>query len=427
MITVYPPLGSSSNNPTVVTFNGTTALDAFGRLRVSEPYTLFDSQNRYAADNQFDTSVTAGVGNAFAFLPNESSCSMTVNTTSGSEVVRQTFRNFPYQPGKSLLMMGTFTFAAGKVNLRQRVGYFNTQNGCFFMQDGGTGTTLSFTIRTYVSGAVSDANTVTQANWNGDKLDGTGPSGLLLDVTKTQILFMDFEWLGAGNVRCGFVLNGVFVVAHTFQNANQTGNTAVYMTTAILPIRYEITNTGTTGSSSVMKQICSTVLSEGGYAQLTADTVARRTTVLTTINATFKPLISIRLNASALGAVVLIKQINVLPTTNQNYETVLVKNSVLTGASWVTGATLAFQNVDYDVTATAMTIPNPASIVQSDFVTSTSQGRNVLAGSTGYNFDYQLGASIAGTSDIYTIGIRTVSGATKGDAFASLVFYDLTF
>ena len=131
MITVYPPLGSSSNNPTVVTFNGTTALDAFGRLRVSEPYTLFDSQNRYAADSQFDTSVTAGIGNAFAFLPNESSCSMTVNTTSGSEVVRQTFRNFPYQPGKSLLMMGTFTFAAGKVNLRQRVGYFSTQNGCF--------------------------------------------------------------------------------------------------------------------------------------------------------------------------------------------------------------------------------------------------------------------------------------------------------
>lgn len=422
MITVYPPLGSSPNNPTVVTFSGTTALDAFGRLRVSEPYTLFDSQNRYAADNQFDTSTASG--GVLAFLPNESSCSMTVNTTSGSEVVRQTFRNFPYQPGKSLLMMGTFTFAAGKINLRQRVGYFNTQNGCFFMQDGGNGTVLSFTIRTYVSGTASDADTVTQANWNGDKLDGTGPSGLLLDVTKTQILFMDFEWLGAGNVRCGFVLNGVYIVCHTFQNANQTGNTAVYMTTAILPIRYEITNTGITASSSVMKQICSTVLSEGGYAQITADTVARRTAVLANIDTTFLPMISIRMNASTLGAVVLIKQVNVLPTTIQNYEAVLVKNSVLTGASWVTGT---FQNVDYDVTATAMTVPTAASIVQSDYVTSTAQGRNALAGSTGYNFDYQLGASLAGVSDIYTIGIRTISGATKGDAFASLVFYDLTF
>jgi hypothetical protein len=173
-----------------------------------------------------------------------------------------------------------------------------------------------------------------------------------------------------------------------------------------------------------MKQICSTVLSEGGYAQLTADSVARRTAVRANIDTTFLPMLSIQLNASTLGAVVLIKQVNVLPTTTQNYETVLVKNSVLTGASWVTGA---FQNVDYDVTATAMTVPTAASIVQSDFVTSTSQGRNVLAGSTGYNFDYQLGASIAGVSDIYTIGIRTVSGATKGDAFASLVFYDLTF
>ena len=422
MITVYPPLGSSSNNPTVVTFNGTTALDAFGRLRVSEPFTLFDSQNRYAADNQFDTSTASG--GAFAFLPNESSCSLTVNTTSGSEVVRQTFRNMYYQPGKSLLFMGTFTFAAGKINLRQRVGYFNPQNGCFLMQDGGAGTVLSFTIRTYVSGTANDSNTVLQANWNGDKLDGTGPSGLTLDVTKTQILFMDFEWLGAGNVRCGFVLNGVFIVAHTFQNANQTGNTAVYMTTAILPIRYEITNTGVTASSSTMKQICSTVISEGGYAQLIADSVARRTTILGTIGTTFLPLISIRLNASSPGAVVLLKAVQVLPTTIQNYEVVLVKNSVLTGTSWVTGT---FQNVDYDVTATAMTVPTAVSIMQSDFVTSTSQGKNVLAASTGYNFDYQIGMSLAGVSDIYTLGIRTVSGATTGDAVGSLVFYDLTF
>ena len=424
MITVYPPLGTSSSNPTTVTFAGTTALDAFGRLRVSEPYTLFDSQNRYDKDNQFSESLTSG-GTA-GFVTNESSVNMNVTAASGSEVVRQTFRNFPYQPGKSLLFMGTFVFNVGKANLRQRVGFFNTQNGCFFMQDGGSGTTLSFTVRTYVTGSTSDANTVTQANWNGDKLDGTGPSGITLDVTKTQILFMDFEWLGAGNVRCGFVLNGAFVVAHTFQNANQTGSTGVYMTTAILPVRYEITNTAGTGSSSTLKQICSTVISEGGYAQLTSDSVARRTAILANIDTTFLPLVSIRLNSATLGAVVLVKQINVLPTTIQNYEVVLVKNSTLTSPTWVTGATLAFQNVDYDVSASAMTIPSPASIVQSDYVTSTSQGRNVLVGSVGYNFDYQLGVSLTNTSDIYTVGIRIISGATKGDAFGSIVFYDLT-
>jgi hypothetical protein len=317
--------------------------------------------------------------------------------------------------------LGTFIFNTGKTGLRQRVGYFSTENGGFFMQNDGV---LSFTLRTFVTGAVSDAVSFTQANWNGDKLDGTGPSGIVLDVTKTQILFMDFEWLGSGNVRCGFVLNGVFIVAHTFQNANQAGATAVYMTTAILPVRYEITNTGTTASASTLKQICCTVIIEGGYAQLTADTTARRTTALTNINNTFKPLISARLQSSKLGAVVLLKNINVLPTTSQNYEILVVKNSVLTGAVW---GTTDFQNVEYDVTATAMTVPNATSVLQCDYISSTNQSRQALVASTGYNFDYQLGVSLAGVSDIITIGIRTISGATTGDAIASIAFYDLTF
>jgi hypothetical protein len=414
MITVYPPLGRSSNNPTVVTFNGTTALDAFGRLRVSEPFTLFDSQNRYAKDDQFSESTASG-GSA-TFLTNESSVAMTVTSTTNSQVVRQTFRNMPYQPGKSLLLLATFAFS-GVAGLRQRVGYFNTQNGCFFMQNS---TGLSFNIRTYTGGSVNDTRSVTQANWNGDKLDGTGPSGITLDVTKTQILFADFEWLGVGNVRCGFVLNGVFIVCHTFQNANQTTSTEVYMQTAILPIRYEITNLG--GAGGTLKQICSTVISEGGYQQMVADTVVRRTSTLGTISTTFLPLLSVRLNASHLGAVVLVNRVNVLPTTNQSYEVALVKNSTLTGASWVTGG---YQNLDYDVTATAMTT-STTSIVQNDYVTSSSQGRTVLSAPTGYNFDYQLGVSLADTSDIYTIGIRTVSGATTGDAIASLALYDLT-
>jgi hypothetical protein len=110
----------------------------------------------------------------------------------------------------------------------------------------------------------------------------------------------------------------------------------------------------------------------------------------------------------------------VLPTTNQNYEVALVKNATLTGASYVTGS---FDNVDYDVSATAM---SGGTIVQSDYVTSSAQGRATLAAPTGYNFDLQLGVSLANVSDVYTMAIRTVSGATSGDAFGSLTFYDLT-
>lgn len=391
-------------------------LDAFGRLRVSNPYTLFDSQNRYAIDPQYDTSTATG--GTTTYLPNESAVSLDVTTASGSEVVRQTYRSFPYQPGKSLLVLMTFVMNAKKTNLRQRVGYFSTQNGVYLEQNN-TGAPR-FVLRSYTGGSVSDARFAEQNQWNGDKLDGTGPSGLSLDLTKSQILWFDFEWLGMGNVRCGFVINGQFIVCHTFFNANILNT--VYMTTAILPLRLEITNTGATASASTMKQVCATVISEGGYQQTSQDHVVRRTTLFPTIGTTFVPLVSIRLNSSNLGAVVLPNRIQALPTTSQNYEVALVKNPTLTGASWT--AAPSDSNVQYDVSATATT---GGTIVQTAYVTSSgSGGVGNLNDVTGYNWDLQLGASLAGTSDIYTLQIRTVSGATTGDAIGSITFWDLT-
>jgi len=395
-----------------VTFPG-MEVDAFGRLRVSNPFSLFDSQNRYGKDPQFDESTATG--GTSTYLPNESSVQMAVTTTSGSEVVRQTYRVFPYQPGKSLLMLATFVMDAGKTNLLQQAGYFNDDNGVFFQK---TGTTNQFVLRSNITGTPSDARTVDQADWNGDKLDGTGESGFTLDTSKAQILFLDFEWLGVGSVRCGFVINGQYIICHTFENANDI--TSVYMTTAILPIRYRIKATNTLSGSASMKQICASVISEGGYEQAAAELFARRTSILTTISTTFLPLVSIRLNASSLGAVVLPQQFQVVPTTNQNYEVVLVKNATLTAASW---NTTTFNNVDYDVSATAM---SGGTIVQQQYVTSSAQGRATVLAPTGYNFDLQLGVSLAGVSDIYTVAIRTVSGAPSGSAVGALAFIDLT-
>jgi hypothetical protein len=391
-----------------------TALDAFGRQRVSQPYTLFDSQNRYAADNQFDVAVT-GTGVA-TYLPNEAAVKMEVTGAGAGSVVRQSYRSFPYQPGKGLLVLATFVMDGSQnLNLTQRVGYYNAQNGVFFQRIDGT---YSFVLRSYVTGSVSDARTVNQSSWNGDKLDGTGPSGLTLDPSKAQILWMDFEWLGVGSVRCGFIINGQYIVCHTFENANVIAN--VYMTTAILPVRYEIVSTAAVAAS--MKAICCSVVSEGGFEQTSIDHVARRTTILGTISTTFLPLVSIRLAAGRLGAVVLPNRVQMLPTTSQNYEIALVKNPTLTSASWV--AVPTDSNVEYDVSATVMT---GGSIVQTDYVTASgSGGVGNTSEPTGYNWDLQLGASIAGVSDIYTLGVRVVSGATTGDAVGSLSFYDLT-
>lgn len=419
-ISVYPPYGATAKNAIYAQFDNNT-VDAFGRLRVSNPYTLFDAQSRFAPDTSY--SYVTATGGTTAYNTNQSSVSLNVTTTSGSTAVAQTYRVFPYQPGKGLLTLQTFTMAAGQANLRQRIGYFGAQNGVYLQQNG---TTLAFVIRTYTSGTVDDSRIVTQANWNYDKFDGTGPSGVTLDVTKTQILWFDFEWLGVGNVRCGFVVNGTFYTAQVFQNSNF--QTLVYMQTAILPLRYEIATTGTTGSSATLQMICSTVISEGGYEQVSQPYIARPGgTTGVTVGTSFVPIISMRVNSSYYGAIVIPSNYEFLPIGTGNYEIALIKNATLTGATW--GSTISGGQVDIDTGATALT--NTAdNIVRNSFSTATNQGSTVISAQTGYNFDLQLGypASLTGngfaSSDTYTLAARTYSGTNA--CTGSICFWNLT-
>lgn len=419
-IEYFPPIGTTPGTGPYVQYGGST-VDSFGRLRVSQPYTLFDGQARYANDTAFDT-LTATSGTA-TYNSNQSSTSLNVTTASGSRVVRQTFRSLPYQPGKSMLLLATFVMNTGKANLTQRVGLFDDNNGVFFSQDG---TTLNMNIRSNTSGTPT-LTTVAQSSWNGDKLNGTGPSGLTLDVTKTNIFFMDLEWLGVGIVRTGFVINGAYVICNTFYNANTT-KTTVYMTTATLPVRYEIVNTGVTASSSSMTQICASVMSEGGYeeasqiywARMSGTSGALGNVPVTNV---FVPLVTIRLNSSKLGSVVLPAQSAVIPITSSNYEVCLIKNATLTGASFNTST---FANVDFDTTATAMTY-TASNIAQLSYVTTTSQGTSAVLPPQLYNWDLQLGVSLAGVSDTLTLAIRTIGASGSANtAYGALGFYDLS-
>lgn len=403
----------ASSSGLIGVYGAGTGADAFGRLRVSNPYTLFDSQNRFAADNQFSQSLT-GTGSA-TYLPNESSVSLQV-TANGDEAIRQSLRCMPYQPGKGLLVMCTFVMPSA-TGVTSRVGYFNASNGVFFQQVGGT---KSFVLRTNTSGTPSDVRTIDQSEWNGDKLDGTGASGVTLNTNNAQILWMDFEWLGVGSVRCGFIINGEYIVCHTFNNANDLNK--VYMTTAILPVRYQITRTSGTGAAT-LTQICSTVISEGGYGQVSSPNTVRRTTALGSISTTFLPLVAIQLNSGREGAIVLPQTVNVMPTAAGDYEVVLMRtdSSPLTGGAWVTSD---FPNVQYNISATAVTQPTPSQIVDQFYITATNQSAGASSEPVAYNFDTQIGASIAGVSQVYVVAVRVLAGT--GSAIGALSFYDLT-
>jgi hypothetical protein len=316
---------------------GGTNLDAFGRLRVSEPYTLFDSQNLYIEGGQF-SNITATGGN-ITFVPTESSFNLSVTTANGSSVINQSRTTQAYQPGKSLLIMNTFAMAPLTANCRQRVGYFTSANGVYFEADGET---LNLVIRSSTTGNIVEER-IAQSSWNGDRLTGSGGptnlSGIDLDPELTQIFWVDIEWLGVGNVRAGFIINGQFIVCHTFQHANQPGNTTVYMTTATLNPRYEITNTGTVPTALTMKQICSTVISEGGYNPWTSINyvpTAIAPTRIATGNV-FTALASIRLNPAYPDAVVVPSQIDLLLTSTQfgSFQLVLnAANVVANTESW---------------------------------------------------------------------------------------------
>jgi hypothetical protein len=353
----------SSNSGNILT-NLPMLADAFGRLRVSNPLTLFDSSHRYRDNGLWNTD-TANGGTA-VFSANEGLVNLNVTGTNGSEVLRETTKVFSYQPGKSLLVFNTFVMAPAQNDLVQKVGYFGTENGIYIqLKD----STLSFVERSSVTGLVTET-IVDQAAWNADTLDGNGASGVILDITKAQIMFMDIEWLGEGTVRLGFVIDGNFIVCHRFNHANLIPST--YITTASLPLRYEITNTGT-ATASTLKQVCSTVISEGGY-ELRGAQQAIGTPINAPISfaapATYYPLVGVKLTATKLDAIVILTAISILGLGNgKNYAWRIVQGGTVTGGAWVpVGADSA---VEYNLTGTSVA---GGRILAQGYVNSSNQG-----------------------------------------------------
>ena len=393
--------------------DGSTAYDAFGRLRVSNPLTIFDSKNVMSKNTLFDESLSGSGG--VTYTANKSTVNLNVTEVSGDKVIRQSKRVMSYQPGKSLLNLNTFVMNTLTANLKQKVGMFDVNNGIFFYADGET---LKIVRRTYVTGSAADTEK-SQSEWNGDKLDGTGKSGYTLDPTKATILFMDFEWLGMGSVRVGFVIDGKFIVAHTFYNANDLST--VYMQTANLPIRYEIETAATLAAGTyTLQQVCSTTMIEGGYApegirQMIGTSQINAGVNLTTTN-TYYNIATIRIKSGRPYAVIIPSGLDVLNISNNDFEFGLFVNATPSSAFSYTSFS---DNVEYDLTTVDLT------------ATGTRIAGGYLGGKTnpfsigdGFVFANQIGQTISGTSDTLTLGVR--SGSANGDVSALLKWYDLT-
>lgn len=383
------------------------------RLKISNYETIFYNTFQYGKETDvWDESTTNG-GTA-THDPSRSGVILAVTNTLGSKVIRQTKNVMPYIPGRASTISFAIRLETPTPGIRRRFGIWNGTDGAYF-EDDGTGTY-------YCCIANSDGDTptlerVSRANWNGDKLDGNGRSGITANPDAQHLIQIEYEWYGAGRVRFQYVINGESHTIHQFDHANRI--TSVWSKTPFLPVRCEIENTtgGQVGTSFKLYQGSNSLASEGFTGRIgTLQNIGNSITGTTLTNAnTYYPLISIRLKSTALQGVVLPRKFQVATIDNTNVFYKILVNATLTGASW-TDMPDSNSFVQYDTSATAVSGGN-----------AIDSGFSIAGNSDTITFDpyakYQLGRSSLGTvSD--TLTICAASNNTNKSAICSLTWIE---
>jgi len=311
--------------------------DAFGRLKIAEPYTIFDNSLCHQdSDALFWSTLTNGGGTS-VYDRNTSKNTISTSAT-GDYVVRQTKQRFKYQPAKSheFFMTGLLATEAGQ---RKRVGlcdYDNIglanitnapQNGVFFENNAGV---ISWNIVN--NGVVTES--VTQENWNIDKCDGTGFSRFELNLDYTNIFTGQLEWLGVGSVAVGFAnKNGDVIYCHCFYHPSTSPFVDIYMRTANLPVSYEITSLNGSGS---LKQICTSIISGGGYNPVGLQRTVKNSTDVSIGNNEKELVLGIRLKEDNFDSTVVMSSISIVSRAKNDFEALVCINPTYSGTvTWV--------------------------------------------------------------------------------------------
>lgn len=331
-------------------FKAGNALDPFGWLRTGSRTVAFEYSGRYDQGLLlWDHSLSGTGAITFDSLTGGNTLS-TGGTASGAKAIRQTHEYHLYLPGRGRLSVSGFIFGTAATNLRRRHGLFEANSGAFLEQ---ISTGIRLVTRSDVSGSVVDT-AIEQADWNIDKLDGTGISGYTIDVTKANALVIDNVGYNGARIRFGFLLGGRIVYAHEINNLNAITSFAIG--TYDLPIRYEIENTGVTSGTNTMKASSCVVYNEdGGSVESGYQFTANNGTTTKAVVAR-SPVLSIQPKATFGGLTnrshSLLKKFDFLVKTNDIlFE--IVRNGTLTGAAFASVSANSVMN--YDTTASAIT------------------------------------------------------------------------
>lgn len=222
------------------------AVDADGNLMLSSssvPLTAFDDE-RVAQliavvgwtfnDNVNPDLVRATTTSAGSVTTSNSKAVLQTGAATSSSATISTVRALRYTPGLGALVRLTALFTTGVAGSSQLIGIGDSADGFFFGYQGAT-----FGI---IRRQNSTDNLTPQSSWNGDKLDGTGSSGVVLDPTKGNVYAIEFQWLGFGTI--DFFIEtptGTFVLVHRIQYPNSDTNPRIFNPT--LPLMAQVANT----------------------------------------------------------------------------------------------------------------------------------------------------------------------------------------
>ena len=411
---------TNGNQLSQVQMADSASIDAFARLRVSNPETIFDSKQIHSNQPLFwDDQQVSGAGTTSVWSQNTASSVMGVALNTAGNRVRQTFRRMNYQPGKSQLIKvtGTLGVSGGGAGIKRAMGYFDDNNGVFMQDNEGV---VTANIRSKYTGVVVD-NAVAQENWNLDKMDGTGASGVTLNSTTSQILIIDLAWLGVGRVRIGFKISGIITYVHEFNHANVKGG--VYMSTPNLPLRYEIENDGA-GAASELEHICGTVISEGGTQDIGINHSVdnNNTPVVAATGGTIYALCGMRLNASHLDGVAKVLDKSVLETNTVDYQWMVLFNPVLAGTAPTFSAhSNSFMDTAVGTAVNTVTFDALTHVLGTGYV---KGGKESGATSDTLDSSLLLGSAIDGTQDEIWLCVKPLTA--NADFLGSILWREIS-
>lgn len=384
--------------------------DAFGRVRTSDPVSLLDSTFAYNLNPRQFEQLISGNG-VIAYDVNRRSAKLSVTAGAAGVAGLQSYQYAHYNPGKSHLIFVTEAsdpndngYASGQ---KYEIGYFDDFNGLFARRDDAGAYAVK---RSSTSGSVVD-EVVPTADFNIDPLDGTGPSGLTLNPGKSQIIVIDLQFLGVGRVRMGLEVAGTLVYAHEFNFANEEAG--MYMQSGTLPVRWLLTDTGTTGFDFA-EAYCCMVTSEGGTEENRGIPLVAGSGAVG-VGTTEIPIISIRAGLTFNGIVNriwnILEAVRMMNTgTNEVIARIWYDPTTLTGASFA-AVDASDSGMEVDVAASAIT-PGSGIKIDEFYVPASATTKGEVEAEIKSRLPIALDRAGTGRVGTITLTAQAVTGTT---------------